>query len=93
MQAALRSIIATALHLAWAWLRGLALFGRDGTAAAGIAAPVLFAAQFVFIYAGLAHKRLAHVGVHLSRAVAYRAARPIRGSVTSAVWSLRFYGR
>jgi drug/metabolite transporter (DMT)-like permease len=55
MQAALRSIIATALLLAWARLRGIALFGRDGTLWPGIAAGLLFAAEFVFIYAGLAH--------------------------------------
>src|SRR5918999_567752 len=35
MQAALRSIIATVLLIAWAQLRGLALFGRDGTLGAG----------------------------------------------------------
>ena len=55
MQAGLRSIIATALLLAWAQLRGIALFRRDGTLAAGMAAGALFAAEFVFIYAGLAH--------------------------------------
>ena len=55
MQAGLRSIIATALLLAWAQLRGIALFRRDGTLAAGMAAGALFAGEFVFIYAGLAH--------------------------------------
>ncbi|MBE0619590.1 MAG: DMT family transporter [Burkholderiales bacterium] len=55
MQAGLRSIIATALLLAWAQLRGIPLFRRDGTLAAGMAAGALFAAEFVFIYAGLAH--------------------------------------
>ena len=55
MQAGLRSIIATALLLAWARLRGIALFRRDGTLAAGMAAGALFAGEFVFIYAGLAH--------------------------------------
>ena len=55
MQAALRSIIATALLLVWARLRGSALFGRDGTLWPGLAAGLLFAAEFVFIYAGLGH--------------------------------------
>ena len=55
MQAGLRSIIATVLLLAWAQLRRIPLFGRDGTLAGGMAAGALFAAEFVFIYAGLAH--------------------------------------
>jgi drug/metabolite transporter (DMT)-like permease len=55
MQAGLRSIIAALLLLAWAQLRRIPLFGRDGTLAAGMAAGALFAGEFVFIYAGLAH--------------------------------------
>ena len=55
MQAGLRSIIATLLLLGWARLRRVPLFRRDGTFAGGIAAGVLFAAEFVFIYAGLAY--------------------------------------
>jgi drug/metabolite transporter (DMT)-like permease len=55
MQAGLRSIIATALLLAWAKLRRIPLFGRDGTLAGGMAAGALFAGEFVFIYTGLAY--------------------------------------
>jgi drug/metabolite transporter (DMT)-like permease len=55
MQAGLRSIIATALLLAWAQLRRIPLFRRDGTLAGGLVAGVLFAGEFVFIYAGLAY--------------------------------------
>ena len=55
MQAGLRSVIAGALLLGWARLRGIPLFRPDGTLGAGMAAGVLFAAEFVFIYAGLAH--------------------------------------
>lgn len=55
MQAGLRSIIATMLLLAWAQLRRIPLFGRDGTLAGGLAAGALFAGEFVFIYAGLAY--------------------------------------
>src|SRR5512146_92032 len=55
MQAGLRSVIATALLLVWAQLRRIPLFRRDGTLAGGMAAGALFAAEFVFIYAGLAH--------------------------------------
>lgn len=54
-QAAIRSVLATVLLLGWARWRGIALAGRDGTLAAGVAAGVLFAAEFCFIYAGLAH--------------------------------------
>ncbi len=55
MQAALRTILAAALLLAWARWRGIALFSRDGTLAAGIGAGLLFGGEFVFIYAGLEH--------------------------------------
>jgi drug/metabolite transporter (DMT)-like permease len=65
MQAALRSIIATALLLAWARLRGRALFERDGTARAGIVAGLLFAGEFVFIYAGLAHTNASRMSVFI----------------------------
>jgi len=64
MQAAIRSIAATALLLVWARLRGARLFERDGTLPAGIAAGLLFAAEFVFIYAGLEH-------THASRMVVF----------------------
>jgi drug/metabolite transporter (DMT)-like permease len=55
MQAALRTVLAAALLLAWARWRGIALFSRDGTLAAGIGAGLLFGGEFVFIYAGLEH--------------------------------------
>lgn len=55
MQAALRTALATALLLAWARWRGIVLFSRDGTLAAGIGAGLLFGGEFVFIYAGLEH--------------------------------------
>lgn len=55
MQAALRTVLAAVLLLAWARWRGNALFSRDGTLAAGIGAGLLFGGEFVFIYAGLEH--------------------------------------
>jgi drug/metabolite transporter (DMT)-like permease len=55
MQAGLRSIIATVLLVAWAQLRRIPLFGCDGTLAGGLTAGMLFAGEFVFIYAGLAY--------------------------------------
>jgi len=55
MQAAIRSVLATVLLLAWAAYRGIPLWKRDGTFWPGIAAGVLFGGEFVFIYAGLEH--------------------------------------
>lgn len=54
-QAAIRSILAVVLLLGWARLRGIRLFDRDGTLAAGLVAGLLFGAEFCFIYAGLGH--------------------------------------
>lgn len=65
MQAGLRSILATALLLAWARLRGVQLFDRDGTLAAGLGAGALFAAEFGLIYAGLAHTTASRMVVFL----------------------------
>ena len=53
LQAGIRSAIATGLLLAYARLRGIPLFRRDGTLSAGIIAGVLFTGEFVFIFAGL----------------------------------------
>jgi drug/metabolite transporter (DMT)-like permease len=55
MQSGLRSMLATALLFGWARLRGIPLFDRDGTLKVGLIAGVLFAGEFLFIYAGLAH--------------------------------------
>ena len=55
MQAGIRSVIAAVLLLGWARVRSIALFDRDGTLPSGLAAGALFAAEFVFIYAGLAY--------------------------------------
>ena len=63
MQAAIRSIVATLLVLAWARARGIALFGRDGTLWPGIGAGLLFAGEFVFIYAGLGHTNASRMAV------------------------------
>lgn len=65
MQAALRSILACALLLAWARLRGIALFGRDGTLGPGLFAGLLFGAEFVFIYAGLGHTNASRMSVFI----------------------------
>ena len=65
MQAGLRSIVATLLLLAWARLRGVQLFGRDGTLAAGVGAGVLFALEFLFIYAGLTYTAASRMVIFL----------------------------
>lgn len=55
MQGGLRSVLATGLLLIWARARRIALFGGDGTLAPGLLAGLLFAGEFLFIYAGLGH--------------------------------------
>jgi len=53
-QSGLRSVLATALLLAWAHFGRIPLWERDRTFWPGIFAGLLFAAEFVFIFAGLA---------------------------------------
>jgi drug/metabolite transporter (DMT)-like permease len=53
LQSAARSATAAVLVAAWTRWRGLALFVRDGTLIAGIAAGALFALEFLLIYRGL----------------------------------------
>jgi len=55
LQGGLRSVIALALLWTWALSRGIPLFDRDGTLAAGLVAGLLFAGEFLFIFSGLAH--------------------------------------
>ena len=52
-QAGLRSLGAALLVFAWARLRGIALFTRDGTLRSGLWAGSLFAAEFACIFIGL----------------------------------------
>ena len=65
MQGAIRSAIAFALLLAWAMLRRIPLFERDGTLVPGILAGILFGTEFAMIYAGLAHTTAARMVVFL----------------------------
>ena len=53
-QSGIRSVIATGLLLAWVHARKIPLWERDRTFWPGICAGLLFAAEFVFIFAGLA---------------------------------------
>jgi drug/metabolite transporter (DMT)-like permease len=68
MQSGIRSILATLLLLAWAWWRGIPLFGRDGTLGAGIAAGLMFGFEFFFIYGGLQHTGAARMTVFVNTA-------------------------
>jgi drug/metabolite transporter (DMT)-like permease len=52
-QSGVRSVIATALLLVWARYQRVPLWDRDGTLWPGVLAGILFAAEFVFIFAGL----------------------------------------
>ena len=52
-QATIRSVVASLLIAGWCRLRGIALLKRDGTFWFGLAAGVLFAAEFILIYQGL----------------------------------------
>jgi drug/metabolite transporter (DMT)-like permease len=64
-QAAIRSAIATVLLMLWAGWRGIELFGRDGTLGAGIVAGLLFAAEFVFLFLGLAWTDAARIVIFI----------------------------
>jgi drug/metabolite transporter (DMT)-like permease len=63
MQAAIRSIVAAGLLIIWAQIRGIWIFARDGTLAAGVVAGLLFAFEFVFIYAGLGYTNASRMSV------------------------------
>jgi drug/metabolite transporter (DMT)-like permease len=64
-QASLRMGGATLLLLLWCQVRGVRLFGRDGTLKAGLLAGLLFAGEFCFIYLGLQHTSASRLTVFL----------------------------
>jgi len=53
LQAGARSLVAGVLVGLWSVLRGVPLFGRDGSLRGGLLAGVLFAAEFACIFVGL----------------------------------------
>ena len=55
MQAAVRSVGAALIVVVVAKARGLKLFARDGTLAAGVIAGLLFGTEFILIYQGLVY--------------------------------------
>ena len=62
-QSGLRSVVATALLLLWVYFRKIPLWERDRTLWPGIVAGLLFAAEFVFIFSGLAMTDAARMAV------------------------------
>ncbi len=64
-QASLRLGGATALLWLWCRWRGVALFSRDGSLAAGMLAGALFAAEFACIYLGLQYTTASRLTVFL----------------------------
>ena len=73
MQGAVRSVVATLLLVFWARARGIDLFGSDGTLLAGIIAGLLFAAEFFFIYLGLALSAASRIVVFVNLAPCFTA--------------------
>lgn len=65
MQAAARSLGAALLLVAFAQVRGLPLWQRDGTARAGLLAGLLFAAEFACIFIGLQHTSASRMAVFI----------------------------
>ena len=51
--------------LLWIWLRGIRLTTRDGTLTAGVAAGVLFAVEFLLIFAGLQYTSASRASLFL----------------------------
>jgi len=64
-QSGLRSVIATGLLLAWGWYHRIPLWERDRSFWPGVFAGLLFAAEFVFIFAGLAMTDAARMAVFI----------------------------
>lgn len=64
-QVGLRSALAAVLVFGWARLRGIALFPADGSLRAGLAAGLLFALEFICIYAGLEYTNASRMVVFL----------------------------
>lgn len=65
LQSGIRSLAGLVLLTLWARWRGLPLLQADGTLRIGLLAGFLFALEFVFIYAGLAHTTASRMIVFL----------------------------
>jgi drug/metabolite transporter (DMT)-like permease len=65
LQAGARSLGAALLLIVFARLRGLAIWGRDGTLGAGLLAGALFAAEFACIFIGLQYTSASRMAVFI----------------------------
>lgn len=72
-QAAIRSAVATVLLFGWTLFRGIPLFERDGTLWPGLLAGLLFGAEFVFLFLGLAWTDAARMVVFIYMAPCFTA--------------------
>jgi drug/metabolite transporter (DMT)-like permease len=73
LQGGLRSAISLVLLLGWARWRGVPLFTRDATWWPGLLAGALYAGEFFFVYAGLAHTSASRMVVFVYLAPALTA--------------------
>lgn len=73
LQGCVRSVIAVVLVLLWARHRSEPLFAADGTLWPGLAAGLLFAGEFAFIYAGLNHTGASRMAVFVYLAPCFTA--------------------
>ena len=72
-QAAIRSAVAAVLLFGWTRLRGIPLFAHDRTLVPGVLAGLLFGAEFVFIFLGLAWTDAARMVVFIYLAPCFTA--------------------
>lgn len=63
LQGGIRSIVSALLVLVWARWRAIPIFNSDGSLWPGVAVGALFAGEFFFIYAGLAHTGASRMAV------------------------------
>jgi len=73
MQGGLRTLVSFALLLVWARWHRIPLFTRDGTWWPGIVAGILYAGEFFFVYAGLAHTSASRMVVFVYLAPVFTA--------------------
>jgi len=73
MQGGLRTLVSLALLLMWARWHKIPLFTRDGTWWPGIVAGILYAGEFFFVYAGLAHTSASRMVVFVYLAPVFTA--------------------
>jgi drug/metabolite transporter (DMT)-like permease len=73
MQGGLRTLVSLALLLVWARWHKIPLFTRDGTWWPGIVIGILYAGEFFFVYAGLAHTSASRMVVFVYLAPVFTA--------------------